>query len=100
MKVIEEGTPYVWSKEFQCTGKGNGGKGCGSTLLAEAADLKHTYTSSMGCFETHYVTIECPVCTRWTDIYDSDNRQDVLSPKLLAEVLARPKSIPVHENNL
>lgn len=55
-----------WAKEFTCTGKGNGGGGCGAVLLVERDDLYQTSRSSLG--ETDYfVTFRCPECKVETD---------------------------------
>ncbi|HTK05295.1 MAG TPA: hypothetical protein VL500_06925 [Candidatus Eisenbacteria bacterium] len=43
MKVIKKGSGAKgWSKRFKCTGSGNGGGGCGATLLVEHGDLLRT----------------------------------------------------------
>lgn len=40
MRIIEKGRPQQgWSREEICTGKGNGGGGCGARLLVEQGDL-------------------------------------------------------------
>jgi hypothetical protein len=40
MKVVKPGREQKgWSKQFKCTGNGNGGGGCGAVLLVEEGDL-------------------------------------------------------------
>jgi len=68
MKVLAKGRPQKgWSREYTCTGSGNGGGGCGAKLLVEFSDLYMTYSSCMGESETH-VTFRCMECTVQTDI--------------------------------
>ena len=90
MKVIESGTPYRWSGQYECTGRGNSGHGCGAKLLIEEDDLTITYNNAMGRWETWYLTFTCCECKVSTDIYDTDGDgqrnpcPDVFS-KLIAE---------------
>lgn len=73
MKVLEKGRPQRgWAKEYECTGKGNKGGGCGAKLLVEQDDLFHTYASYMGRDEEWFTTFRCPECGVLTDIPDSD----------------------------
>lgn len=68
MKVLIPGRNQVgWAKEFTCTGHGNGGGGCGATLLVEQGDLFKTQSCSMGETDT-FITFECGECQVWTDI--------------------------------
>ena len=70
MKVIKKGRPQKgWSKEFECTGAGNRGGGCGAILLVEQADIFPTYRSALGETET-FNTFECSECGVYTDIKD------------------------------
>jgi hypothetical protein len=41
MKVLEKGPG--WSMEVVCTGRGNGGCGCGAKLLVERGDVYLTH---------------------------------------------------------
>lgn len=69
MKVLAKGRPQKgWSHEFVCTGKGNGGGGCGAKLLVEFGDLYITrsYDYTGGC--DSYVTFRCAECSVETDI--------------------------------
>lgn len=71
MKVIKAGRQqHGWSKEFECTGTGNGGGGCGATLLVEEADLFHTSRSSYDGETDYFVTFKCCSCGVLTDIKD------------------------------
>jgi hypothetical protein len=72
MKVIKPGRPQAgWAKEYQCTGKGNKGGGCGATLLVEQGDLFHTLQCARD--ETDYfVTFKCGACGVLTDIPEGD----------------------------
>lgn len=68
MKVLKKGRAQRgWSQEYICTGKGNGGGGCGAKLLVEFPDLYMTYSSCLGESESH-VTFRCVECTVQTDI--------------------------------
>lgn len=75
MKVLEKGDVRPWSREVECTGRGNTRKAngdpsvpCGARLLVEKGDLFQTYSSFMGRDEEWFITIECPECGTWTDI--------------------------------
>ncbi len=69
MKVIKKGRPQKgWAKQYECTGAGNKGGGCGAVLLVEESDLFHTYRSIMGRDEEWYVTFKCCECSVLTDI--------------------------------
>jgi len=73
MKVIQSGNPAgAWSKEYSCTGLGNGNGGCGAILEVNGNDIMHTYYTIMGREECHCFTIECPECKTWTDLIESD----------------------------
>ena len=72
MKVLKKGRKQKgWSTEATCTGKGNGGGGCGATLLVEEPDIFRTQTSAMGEITT-CATFECSECGVWTDLGTSD----------------------------
>lgn len=69
MKVIKKGRDQKgWSKEFVCTGTGNGGGGCGAKLLVEEGDLYHTYRSDHGGGRDTFTTFRCCECRVETDV--------------------------------
>jgi len=73
MKILKEGKPFVWEKKFTCTGKGNGGHGCGAVLLVCEKDLYKTELSDMyGVYET-CTTFSCPCCGVETDVKVPDS---------------------------
>lgn len=78
MKVLVKGRAQKgWSQEFLCTGKGNGGGGCGAKLLVEYGDLYMTYSSCLGESESH-VTFRCVSCGVQTDIsYSGPDRHSI-----------------------
>ena len=68
MKVIKEGNGQKeWTTKATCTGKGNGGGGCGAKLLVAKSDLYRTYSHARDETET-YVTFKCVSCGVETDI--------------------------------
>jgi hypothetical protein len=68
MRVLKPGRQQRgWSKEFECTGKGNGGGGCGAVLLVEQGDLYKTYSHALYETDTH-VTFCCAACGVETDV--------------------------------
>ncbi len=72
MRIIKKGRAQKgWAKEFECTGAGNTGGGCGAVLLVEMADLFMTESHARD-ETTCYVTFECPSCMTWTDVPDKD----------------------------
>lgn len=69
MKVIKPGRQQKgWAKEYTCTGEGNGGGGCGATLLVESVDVYHTYWSFCGRDQETLTTFTCGACGVETDI--------------------------------
>ena len=67
MKVIKPGREQKgWSKEFECTGFGNDGGGCGAILLVEEDDFYFTCSSCRD--ETDYFTTFCCPCGVETDV--------------------------------
>lgn len=81
MKVIKEGRKQQgFSLEKECTGKGNGGGGCGAVLLVEGPDFFHTYSSCMGRDEEWYITFKCPSCGVLTDV---DRKEVPFTPRSL-----------------
>lgn len=72
MKVIKEGRKQKgWAKEYECTGAGNHGGGCGAILLVEEGDLFQTSRSDYTGDTDYYVTFRCACCGSSTDITDS-----------------------------
>lgn len=68
MKVLKKGRPQKgWASEFECTGEGNDGGGCGAKLLVEQGDLFKTYSHARD-ETTEYVTFICSGCVVLTDI--------------------------------
>lgn len=75
MKVIKRGrSQRGWSKEFECTGKGNGGGGCGAKLLVSENDLYMTSSSHYDGSTDYYITFCCSCCGVETDIKDVPSR--------------------------
>jgi len=71
MKVIKKGRKQTgWTKQYKCTGTGNGNGGCGATLEVSQGDLYRTESSSMGEVD-YYITFECPDCKCLTDVFDT-----------------------------
>jgi hypothetical protein len=69
MKVIKKGRKQKgWSKEFKCTGKGNGGGGCGAILLVSKGDIYQTSSHHYDGSSDYYNTFTCPCCRVETDI--------------------------------
>ncbi|MCC6475211.1 MAG: hypothetical protein IT514_15870 [Burkholderiales bacterium] len=67
MKVLKKGRAQKgWAAKLKCTGDGNGGGGCGATLLVEEGDLLHT-ASHAGGDTDHSVSFYCPECGVLTD---------------------------------
>ena len=72
MKVLKPGRPQAgWSKEFKCTGGGNGEGGCGAKLLVSEYDLYLTHNYDYGGGHDVYTTFCCPQCGVETDISDT-----------------------------
>lgn len=68
MKVIKKGRPQKgWAEEFECTGSGNNGGGCGAILLVEQDDLFKTFHHCRDETDT-FVTFKCSQCGVLTDI--------------------------------
>jgi hypothetical protein len=68
MKVIEPGRQQKgWSTEAVCTGKGNGGGGCGARLLVEQPDLFLTHRYVHVDHDV-FVTFKCICCGVLTDL--------------------------------
>lgn len=69
MKVLKKGRPQKgWSATFTCTGKGNGGGGCGAKLLVSEYDLYYTFRGYYDGSSDRYVTFTCPECGVATDV--------------------------------
>lgn len=68
MKVLKKGREQTgWSKEYVCTGGGNGDGGCGTKLLVEKDDLFATYGHCRDEMDS-FVTFRCACCGVLTDI--------------------------------
>ena len=73
MKVLKKGRKQSgWAKEMICTGRGNGGGGCGAKLLVEEGDLFSTSSSSYDGGTEYFRTFKCPECGVKTDLDSSD----------------------------
>lgn len=70
MKVLEKGPG--WSIEQLCTGKGNGGGGCGSRLLVEKGDVYLTSHTDLAGETDYFYTFRCSECGVETDIQEKD----------------------------
>jgi hypothetical protein len=70
VKIIKPGQREQkgWAKRFTCSGKGNGGGGCGAVLLVEEGDLYHTYSHHYDGSSETYTTFRCPQCRVQTDV--------------------------------
>lgn len=69
MYVTKQGrTQTGWAKEFTCTGKGNGGGGCGAKLLVCEGDLYQTHSSHYDGSTETYTTFRCCECKVQTDV--------------------------------
>lgn len=68
MKVLQPGRPQKgWTTELKCTGRGNGGGGCGALLLVSEDDLYHTHHYDYGGGHDVYTTFKCAACGVETD---------------------------------
>ena len=68
MKLIRPGRDQKgWSKEFVCTGDGNGNGGCGAVLLVEEDDIFRTSSCHQGEVDQFH-TFRCCACGVDTDI--------------------------------
>ena len=73
MKVLKKGRPQKgWSKEYTCSGKGNGMGGCKARLLIEEADLFETSSGHYDGTIDYFVTFKCCECGVLTDIPEHD----------------------------
>ena len=69
MKVLKPGREQKgWTKKCRCTGRGNGGGGCGAELLVERADVFRTGNSSYDGDRDYFNTFMCPSCNVCTDL--------------------------------
>lgn len=70
MKTVKEGRKQGgWTKKFKCSGKGNGGGGCGEKLLVFQTDLYQTNQQSVGDSSPEYfITFCCHKCGVETDV--------------------------------
>lgn len=69
MKVLKKGNGQKsWSTKRTCSGHGNGGGGCGATLLVEKPDLYKTSSHHYDGSSEYYITFSCPLCKVETDL--------------------------------
>lgn len=69
MKVLKKGRAQKgWSKEYACSGAGNGGGGCGAKLLVSEHDLYYTHSHHYDGSSESYVTFSCCDCSVETDV--------------------------------
>lgn len=69
MQILKKGRDQQgWSRKFKCTGKGNGGGGCGALLLVSEGDLYYTHSYDYGGGHDIYVTFRCGACGVETDV--------------------------------
>ena len=72
MRVLKKGREQKgWSKEFVCTGVGNGGGGCGAKLLVSQDDIYKTYHHCYDSNSDSFNTFTCANCGVETDIKES-----------------------------
>ena len=69
MKLLKRGNG--WNIKCLCTGDGNGGGGCGSTLLIERGDIYLTHRYDFTGDHEYYYTFKCLVCGVETDIEET-----------------------------
>ncbi len=66
MRVLKKGREQAgWANEFDCTGLGHGGGGCGATLLVEQGDLYQTEETRCGdeySYQSPVPTFRCCQC--------------------------------------
>ena len=70
MKILKE---RPWIKQYECTGHGNGDRGCGSELEVGKEDLRY-FAKQVYSWRTQpeAVCFKCPVCNAVTDIEKKD----------------------------
>ena len=74
MQVLERKDPVMqYSLDIECSGRGNGEKGCGSLLRIGWHDLRHfEEQEKMFNIVPEAVVFKCPVCNNTTDIPKKD----------------------------
>ena len=69
MEVVKKGRiPRGCTKKFRCSGKGNGGGGCGALLLVSEYDVYETVSEHYDGSADYYNTFCCSECGVETDI--------------------------------
>ena len=69
MDVLKKGRPQKsWTSKFTCSGKGNGGGGCGAVLLVSEYDLYYTHSDHYDGSSETYTTFTCCECEVETDV--------------------------------
>ena len=93
MKVVKQGSGQQgWSVNAVCTGKGNGGGGCGAELLVEEPDLYQTSRSDYTGDTDYFVTFSCSECGVETDL---ENVPSSIQSKLKGRKKPMKKQKPV-----
>ncbi len=79
MEVLEPGRKQKgWTKDFFCTGKGNGGGGCGAKLRVMYGDLYKTHHYDYAGDHDIFVTFACIECGVETDVdYTGPNEDEI-----------------------
>ena len=68
--VRKEPEIKIWKLTTECTGNGNGGKGCGSTLQVNRDDLRFFEEQEFPWrIQPAAVCFKCPICSKITDIH-------------------------------
>ena len=82
MKILKPGSieRAKWSKEITCTGRGNGGHGCGAVLLVEEGDLYYTRCHVRDEVDV-FVTFTCGFCGRKNDL---ERKPDIVREPIFA----------------
>ena len=92
MEVIKPGNGQKeWSEEFTCTGKGNGGGGCGALLRVVQSDLFITASGHYDGSTDYYTTFKCSECSVLTDITTKHKFNRALPNKRAWEALQKQK---------
>lgn len=82
MRIVKKGVAKEWSVTTTCTGKGNGGVGCGATLLVGYSDLFTTASHAYDGSSEYYTTFKCPQCLALTDIHPRPPRSSSLPDQI------------------
>ena len=78
MKVLKPGRKQAgWAIVKLCTGKGNGGGGCGAKLQVDEADLIRTGHHCYDGSSDYFVTFKCISCGVLTDLEEKEYKGDI-----------------------